>query len=71
MKEVVLEASGLLQGGSAPALETFLRRHPGIHHAEANYLSDTVIVGYDETGISEAQIRRLLVQIAQNSKAPA
>jgi Cu2+-exporting ATPase len=45
MKELVLEAGGLLRGSSAPALETFLRRHAGIHHAEANYMSDTVLWG--------------------------
>ncbi len=60
MKEVVLEAGGLLRGSSAPALETFLRRHPGVHHAEANYLSETVTVGYEEATISETEIRRLI-----------
>ncbi|HEX9596706.1 MAG TPA: cation transporter, partial [Anaerolineales bacterium] len=60
MKEVVLEAGGLVRGSSAPALETFLRRHPGVHHAEASYMSDTVTVGYDETVISEAEIRGLI-----------
>lgn len=62
MKEVVLEASGLLRGSSAPALETVLRRHPGVHHAEANYLSDTVTVGYDEQEVSEATLRDLIEQ---------
>ena len=60
MRNVVLEASGLLRGSSGPALETFLRRHTGLHHAEANYLSDTVVVGYDEAVITEAQIRSLI-----------
>jgi Cu2+-exporting ATPase len=60
MKHVVLEAGGLLRGSSAPVLETFLRRHRGIHQAEANSLGDTVTVGYDETVISEADIRRLI-----------
>ncbi len=32
MKEVVLETRGLLRGSSGPALETFLRRAPGVHH---------------------------------------
>jgi P-type Cu2+ transporter len=62
MKEVVLEAGRMLRGSSASALETFLRRHAGIHHAEANAMSDTVTVGYDETVISEAEIRRLIEQ---------
>lgn len=60
MKEVVLEAGGLLRGSSAPALETFLRRHEGIHHAGANYMSDTVTVGFDEMAISEEEIRGLI-----------
>ncbi len=60
MREVVLEAGGLLGGSSAPALQTVLRRQPGIHHAEASYMSGTVTVGYDGTAISEADIRRLV-----------
>ncbi len=62
MREVVLEAGGLLRGSSGPALETFLRRHNGIHHAEANYMSDTVTVGYDENTITQAEIERLIEQ---------
>ena len=60
MREVVLEAGGLLHGSSAPALETFLRRQPGIHHAEASTPSQTVTVGYDDAAIAEADIRRLI-----------
>ena len=60
MTEVVLEAGGLLRGSSAPALETYLRRHRGIHHADASTLSQTVTVGFDEGVISEAEIRRLI-----------
>ena len=45
MKEVVLEAGGLLRGSSGPALQTYLQRQPGILHAEANYFSDSVTVG--------------------------
>ena len=60
MREVVLEAGGLLRGSSAPALETFLRRQRGIHHAEASTVSQTVTVGYDETAITEAAIGRLI-----------
>jgi len=57
---VTLEAGGLLRGSSAPALQTFQLRQPGIHHAAANTASQTVTVGYDETRISEAEIRRLI-----------
>ena len=62
MKEVILEAGGLLHGSSAPALETFLRRQPGIHHVGANYMSDTVTVGYDESAVTETSIRQLIEQ---------
>jgi Cu2+-exporting ATPase len=60
VKEVVLEAGGLLRGSSAPALEPVQRRQPGIHHVEANAVSQTETVGYDETATSEAEIRRLI-----------
>ena len=60
MKVVVLEAGGLLRGSSGPALESFLLRHRGIRRAEANYMSETVTVGYDESEISEAEIRALI-----------
>jgi len=60
MKEIVLEAGGLVRGSSGPALETFLRRNPGIHHVEASYMSDTVTVGFDDTAISEEKIRSLI-----------
>lgn len=60
MKQVVLEASGMLRGSSGPALQTFLRRQPGIQAAEANYLSQTVAVGYDEDGITQREIERLI-----------
>ncbi len=60
MREVVFEASGLVRGSSGPALETYLRRHRGIDHAEASYMSETVTVGYDVTAISEAEIRYLI-----------
>lgn len=46
-----------MRASSGPALETFLRRAPGVHHANANYLSGTVVVGFDDDRISEAEIR--------------
>ena len=60
MIEKVFEARGLVRGSSGPALQTFLQRQQGIHHAEANAMSDTVTVGYEETAISETDIRRLI-----------
>jgi P-type Cu2+ transporter len=62
MRAVTFEANGLFRerGSAAPALEAFLGRRPGIHHAVANVMSDSVTVGYDETTIAEAEIRRLI-----------
>jgi len=60
VREVVLEAGGLLRGSSAPALDTFLKRQPGIHRAESNSLSGTVTVAYDESLISQAKIEGLI-----------
>ncbi len=60
MREVVFEAQGLLRGSSGPALQTYLRRQSGIHHAEASYMSETVTVGFDERTISEQAIRHLI-----------
>lgn len=62
MKQVVLEAGGLLRGSSGPALQSFLLRHRGIRHAEASYMSETVTVEYDEAEISEAEVGRLIEQ---------
>lgn len=53
VKEKVFEAGGLLRGSSGPALETFLRRQPGVHRAEASYMSETVTVAYDEDVVTE------------------
>ena len=60
MKDVVLEAGGLLRGSSGPALGTFLRRQAGVHHVEANYLNDTVTVGFDEARLTQADLQRLI-----------
>ncbi|MHB0858995.1 MAG: heavy metal translocating P-type ATPase [Anaerolineae bacterium] len=60
MKTVVLESGGLVRGSSAPALETFLRRQPGIVNAEASYMTDTVTVVYDEAVISGARVGALI-----------
>ena len=60
MREVVLEAAGMLRGSMAPALETFLRRVPGVHHVEASAVSDTVTIGYDEGTLTQAELQRLI-----------
>ena len=59
-REVVLEAGGLLRGSSAPALQTVLRRLPGVERVEANYLSDSVTVAFDESLVSQELIERTI-----------
>jgi len=70
-REVVLEAGGLLRGSSAPALDTFLRRHAGIHRAESNSLNGTVTVAYDESMISQAQIEQLIEECGLHCRGEA
>jgi Cu2+-exporting ATPase len=60
MREIVLEAGGLLHGSAGPALEAHLRRQAGIHHVAVNPVSGTLTVGYDETAILEIEIQRLI-----------
>ena len=60
MIETVFEAAGLLRGSSAAALQQHLGRQPGIHHAEANAVSQVVTVGYDEALIDPEHIRQLI-----------
>ncbi len=62
MREATFEANGLFRerGSAAAAMETFLSRQPGIHHAVANVMSDSVTIGYDEATVSEPQLRRLI-----------
>jgi Cu2+-exporting ATPase len=60
LKEVVLEAGRLLRGSLVQALERFLLRHPGMRRAEASYMSETVTVSYDESEVSEADVRALI-----------
>ncbi len=58
MREVVLEAGGLLHGSAGPALQAFLRRRRGVHHVAANPVGGTVTIGFDDRVVSEAELRR-------------
>ena len=62
MRRVVLEAGGLARGSSGPAIQAFLRRHPGVHDAEANALSGSVTVTYDQDHVSQADLQRWIEQ---------
>ena len=57
-RRVVLEAAGLVRGSTGPAVQAFLRRQPGVLDAEANPLSDSVTVTYDEDRVSQADLQR-------------
>jgi len=56
----VLEAGGLLRASSGGGLEGFLRRHTGVELAEANPVSQTVTVRYDESVVSADDVRALI-----------
>lgn len=60
VNETVFEAAGLLRGSSAAALQSHLLHEPGIHHAEANPVSQVVTVGYDGATIDAERIRQLI-----------
>lgn len=56
----VFEAAGLLRASSAAGLEEVLRRHPGIETVEANPVSQTVTVRYDEAAVTADDVRALI-----------
>jgi Cu2+-exporting ATPase len=56
----VFEAGGLLRASSAAGLEDVLRRHKGIEAVEANPVSQTVTVHYDEAALTADDVRALI-----------
>ena len=62
MREAILEALGMLRGSTGPALQSFLIRQRGVHHAAANPAGDTVTVHYDEALVTKAELRRYIEQ---------
>ena len=60
MTSSVFEAGGLLRASSSVGLEEYLRRRQGVEVAEANPVSQTVTVRYDETVLSADDIRALI-----------
>ncbi len=60
MTQVVLETGGIFRGSSAAALQAVLERQPGVHHAEVNPVSQTATIAFDESVVSEADLRRLV-----------
>ena len=70
MKEVIHEAGRLfLRGSLVQALERFLLRHPGMRWTQASYMSETVTVGYDESEVSEADVRALIEEFGCRGEA--
>ena len=60
MSSTVFEAAGLLRASSSKGLEEYLERQRGIDRAEANPVSQTVTVQYDETILPTDDVRRLI-----------
>ncbi len=60
MTSSVFEAGGLLRASSSGGLEEYLRRHKGVELAEANPVSQTVTVRYDESVLSADDVRALI-----------
>lgn len=60
MKTVVLHVDGMMSVCDGLGVEKRLLRHPGVHSVEANYLSATATVTYDEQRVTIAQLKRLV-----------
>ena len=60
MTSNVFEAGGLLRASSSRGLEEYLERHTGVERAEANPVSQTVTVRFDEAMVSADDVRGLI-----------
>ena len=60
MTSGVFEAGGLLRASSAAGLERFLQRQRGITRSQANPVSQTVTVQYDEATLTADDVRGLI-----------
>jgi Cu2+-exporting ATPase len=56
----VFEAAGLLRASSGPSLERYLTRQRGVRGAEANSITQTVTVRYDEAALTADRVRTLI-----------
>jgi Cu2+-exporting ATPase len=56
----VFEAGGLLRASSGPSLERYLTRQRGVRGAEANSITQTVTVRYDEAALTADRVRTLI-----------
>lgn len=60
MKEAVLRIDNWKSVLDAQCIEHCLKAHPGVLHAEANFMSGNVIVHYDESKVSLADLKKWL-----------
>jgi Cu2+-exporting ATPase len=60
MKTVNMEVGGLLSVLSAAGVERRLQRLAGVHHADVNYVAQSVTIHYDENQISLDAIRKAI-----------
>jgi Cu2+-exporting ATPase len=56
----VFEAGGILRASSARGLEEFLKRQRGVERAEANPVSQSVTVDFDEARLTADDVRALI-----------
>lgn len=60
MKTVVILIDWMMSVCDGLGVEKRLRRHPGIRKVEANFLSGTATIEYDETQVSLAEVQGLV-----------
>lgn len=62
MKTTVILIDGMMSVCDGLGVEKRLRRHPGIRRVEANFLSGTATVEYDETQVALAEVQGLVAE---------
>ncbi len=60
MKTVTVSIDGMMSICDGLGVEKRLLTHPGIRHIEANFLSGTATVEYDESKTTLADIKKLV-----------
>src|SRR5450759_280594 len=62
MKETVLQIDGWMSCLDARGIEKKLVAQRGVHHVEANFMSGTATVHYDEAQLSLDDLKKLLAK---------
>ncbi len=60
MKETILQIDGWMSCLDARGIEKRLLAQPGVHHVEANFMSATATVHYDESQVTLADLKKLV-----------